>query len=51
LVQHNRGLKLLKLLGYREGTGLGSAKDGQLAPVAFELDQQRQGLGYLEDLR
>jgi hypothetical protein len=26
-------------------------KDGQLASVAFELDQQRQGLGYLEDLR
>lgn len=47
-LQDNRGLKLLKLMGYRDGDGLGKEKEGVGRPAEVDLDQQRQGLGYLE---
>lgn len=50
-VQDNRGLKLLKLMGYKDGDGLGKDKEGLVKPAEVDLDQQRQGLGFLEDKR
>jgi hypothetical protein len=50
-VQDNRGLKLLKLMGYKDGDGLGKDKEGLVKPAEVDLDQQRQGLGFLEEKR
>ncbi|GMT25264.1 hypothetical protein PFISCL1PPCAC_16561, partial [Pristionchus fissidentatus] len=41
----NKGFKLLKAMGWKEGDGLGRKNEGIVEPVANEFKGDRQGLG------
>lgn len=49
-LQENRGLKLLKMMGYREGMGLGRSVEGIKEPIKIEVaTQRRSGLGVVQE--
>jgi hypothetical protein len=41
----NVGNKLLKMMGWKEGTGLGTAGEGRVEPVSTAIYAQGAGLG------
>jgi len=43
--QNNVGNKLLKMMGWKEGTGLGSAGNGRVEPIQTAIYAQGVGLG------
>jgi len=43
--QNNMGNKLLKMMGWKEGTGLGSTGDGRVDPIQTAIYAQGVGLG------
>ncbi|OQS03034.1 hypothetical protein THRCLA_21256 [Thraustotheca clavata] len=45
LKRSNVGYRLLESMGWKEGEGLGSAKQGRTEPVATCLKRDRAGLG------
>ncbi|KAK0422207.1 hypothetical protein QR680_007432 [Steinernema hermaphroditum] len=45
LTVENKGFKLLKGMGWKEGTGLGKNEQGMLGPVSSEIRKDRAGLG------
>lgn len=48
LPQDNVGLRMLKLMGYKEGHGIGKSADGITAPIAVVKKTDRAGLGQAE---
>lgn len=46
--QDNVGLKLLKLMGYKKGEGLGKSREGITEPIKIEKMTGREGLGVRE---
>ncbi|GMS96277.1 hypothetical protein PENTCL1PPCAC_18452, partial [Pristionchus entomophagus] len=45
LSSENKGFKMLKLMGWKEGDGLGRKNEGIIEPVANEFKGDRTGLG------
>jgi len=43
--QNNMGNKLLKMMGWKEGTGLGSTGEGRVDPIQTAVYAQGVGLG------
>lgn len=46
LPRSNVGWKLLEKAGWKEGTGIGASKQGQLEPLQPDMRQGNVGLGY-----
>jgi len=49
--ENNVGSKLLKMMGWKEGEGLGRNSSGMTAPIEVELRSERAGLGATEKTR
>jgi len=50
LPETNIGFKLLKQMGYKEGSGLGKQSDGRVDPVSVTLKRGRVGLGLGDEM-
>jgi len=47
--QNNIGNRIMKKMGWKEGTGLGKDNSGMVAPVEVQLRSDRAGLGSLDE--
>jgi len=47
--EENVGMKLLKQMGYKPGTGLGSREQGRIDPVSITLRPKNTGLGFIRE--
>ena len=45
IASSNKGFKMLKKMGWKDGDGLGKEKKGRVEPVKVEERPERQGLG------
>jgi len=43
--EDNKGFKMLKMMGYKQGTGLGKNEEGIAEPIPMNLKRGRSGLG------